>query len=266
MKKNLLAILGQVVSLKASILIALLIIGLSIQVSCKNSKSNGGTNSDEKIVYVHDTIAVMPEGEFVFNLPCKVVNIHQEKEGKSLLFIWLHGGVKDRTMHDLFETSHFDCCRADDKVLNYLHEKNIKSIALFPICHKAEIGNCVAWKDCYGDVMKMIRDYEQKGIVDTNRIYLAGSSDGGTGTWDFLQISERVFAAAMPMSCGNPRKTTIPVYFFNTRQEPDCTQQVESLNKQGSNIEYKRVNTWHGGDDVECTRAFLDRYFSNIRK
>ena len=78
-------------------------------------------------VYIHDTIKTMPEGEFVYNLPCKVVNIHQEQEGKSLLFVWLHGGVRDRQRHDLLDStpidcsSHLDCCAADDSVLNYQH-------------------------------------------------------------------------------------------------------------------------------------------------
>ena len=223
-------------------------------------------------VYIHDTMVTMPEGEFVYNLPCKVINIHQEVEGKSLLFIWLHGGVHDRQRHDLLDDnpkdcpSHLDCCAADDSVVNYLKEKNIKAIALFPICHKVENTNCVTWKDCYGDVMRMIKDYVDNGIVDSRRIYLAGSSDGGAGTWDYLQKSEHVFAAAMPMSCGNPRKTTIPVYFFNTQAEPDCTSQVNMLNQQGSNIQYKHSPAkWHGRDDIEVTHAFLDKFFSNIK-
>lgn len=221
---------------------------------------------------IHDTLMAMPNGEYVYNIPCKVVNIHQEKEGKSLLFIWLHGGVCDRQRHDLLDSypkdcpNHLDCCAADDSVLNYLQQKDIKAIALFPICHKVENTNCVIWKDCYGDIMRMIRDRVDRGVVDPKRIYLAGSSDGGVGTWDFLQISEHIFAAAMPMSCGNPRRTTIPVYFFNTQAEPDCTQEVNSLNRQGSNIEYKHSSArWHGRDDIEVNHAFLDKFFSNNR-
>lgn len=257
---------NQIRNTASIVLIVFLAIWTSMFVGCQKNKNGKGTESNERIVYVHDTIVTMPEGEFIYNIPCKVVNIHQEKEGKSLLFIWLHGGVKDRSMHDLFETNHLDCCQADDRVLNYLQENSIKSIALFPICHKAKPNNCAVWKDCYSDVMRMIRDLVDKGVVDDKRIFLAGSSDGGAGTWDYLQMNEHIFAAAMPMSCSNPRKTSIPVYFFNTKQETDCTQQVESLNRQGSNIEYKRVDTWHGGDDIECTDSFLDRYFSNKKK
>jgi len=250
------------------------IVGAGLLLGCNGiGSSDASSNIQAKdTVFIHDTIPTMPDGEFIYNLPCKVINIHQEEEGKSLLFIWLHGGVRDRQRHDLLDDnpkdcpSHLDCCAADDSVLNYLREKNIKAIALLPICHKAENTNCVTWRDCYGDVMRMIRDYVDKGIVDRKRIYLAGSSDGGAGTWDYLQLNEQVFAAAIPMSCGNPRKTTIPVYFFNTQAEPDCTSQVDMLNQQGSHIEYKHSSAkWHGRDDIEITHAFLDRFFANIK-
>ena len=247
-----------------------LIIPIFLFVLCKQTRCyqiQGGCHGDTcKVRLIHDTIRVLPEGEFTYNLPCKVVNIHQEKEGKALLFIWLHGGVGDRKMHNLLDFNHLNCCAADDSVLNYLQEKNIKSIALFPICHKAQVANCVTWRDCYYEVMKMIEDYVNKGFVDSTRIYLAGSSDGGTGTWDFLERDESPFAAAMPMSCANPRKTSIPVYFFNTKREPDCTDRVNELNKQGSKIEYKHCPQYgHGGDSAECTFEFLDRFFSNKR-
>ena len=252
--------------------VAAILAALSVGCSVEGGNGAGSAVQITDTVYVHDTIMAMPEGEFVNNLPCKVVNIHQEQEGKSLLFVWLHGGVRDRQRHDLLDSypedcpTHIDCSAADDSVLNYLKEKNMKAIALFPVCHKAEIGSCITWKDCYEDVMRMIRDYKDKGIVDSKRIYLAGSSDGGAGTWDYLQMGEHVFAAAMPMSCGNPRKTTIPVYFFNTQAESDCTSQVNALNQQGGNIEYKHSPAkWHGRDDIEVTHEFLDRFFANIK-
>lgn len=253
------------INTRAIIRITIALIWIATFGNCINTNETEG--ADNNIVYVHDTITVMSEGEFTFNLPCKAVYINQKGEGKSLLFIWLHGGVKDRKLHDLFGFNHLDCCAADDSVLNYLKEKNIKSIALFPICHKAQSDNCVKWIDCYEDVMKMVGNFVNNDIVDSMRIFLAGSSDGGTGTWDFLEKNENLYAAAMPMSCGNPRKTTIPVYFFNTQQEPNCSTLVEALNRQGCNIEYKHCPaSMHGHDDVECTHDFLDIFFSNTKK
>lgn len=240
---------------KYSFVICLFFVSMCFISACDNKKIE--PNQD------HDTIVVMPNGEFTYNLPCKVVNINQETEGKSLLFIWLHGGVCDRSLHDFVGFNHLQCSSADDSVLNYLQGKGLKSVVLFPICHKAEIVNCVTWKECYADVKNIIDDYVNKGIVDPERIYLAGSSDGGDGTWDFLEINEKLFAAAMPMSCGNPRKASIPVYFFNTKSEPDCTDKVNLLNNDGCKIEYKYCPQYeHGGDGAECTHEFLDRFFA----
>lgn len=108
----------------------------SILSGCMNGNNSNGNEPSENSIYVHDTISAMSNGEFVYNLPCKVVNIHQEQEGKSLLFIWLHGGVHDRKMHDLFEMNHLDCCAADDSVLNYLRERKTH-----PNSHKTEIND-----------------------------------------------------------------------------------------------------------------------------
>lgn len=61
---------------------ALIAIWIAILTCCNNKNGNyNSSNHSVKIVYVHDTITntVMPDGEFVYNLPCKVVNIHQER-------------------------------------------------------------------------------------------------------------------------------------------------------------------------------------------
>ena len=114
-------------------------------------------------------------------------------------FNQLHGGVHDRRLHDFGEYNHLQCTEADDNILKYLREKEVKSIVLFPICHKAESVNCVAWKDCFADIKWMIDDYINKDLVDSKRIYLGGSSDGGVAqykhggdgaecTFDFLDL------------------------------------------------------------------------------
>lgn len=220
----------------------------------------GACDSQQKTVYVQNSI---PEGEFVYNLPCKVVGINQDKEGKSILFLWLHGGVSDVSKHSLFEFNHLDCCAADDSVLNYLAKNGIKAVALFPVCHQASVEHAVCWNDCYEDVKRMMDAYIDKGLIDTDRIYLAGSSDGGTGTWDFVEFHPDYFAVAMAQSCGRPRKTSVPVYFFNTSSEHDCTEEVNALVEQGNPIYYKFCSeAKHGGDAAECTTEFLDKFFS----
>ena len=211
-----------------------------------------------------NTALTMPEGEFTYDLPCRVVNIHTEKPGKAVLFLWLHGGVHDRSKHDLLTKNHLDLCAADDSIVNYLNRHDIKAIALFPICHKAWMSECVVWKDCEKEVRHIIDDYVNKGLVDPERIYLAGSSDGGVGAWDYAAEMNDVFAAAISMSCDEPRMSSMPVYFFGTKSENDCTAQVDSLKQLGCNVYYKYCPQYrHGGDAAECTEALLKHFFSN---
>lgn len=240
--------------------VAMTFLSSCIGVSVSSSPNKSATN----ISYVHDTMYVqtVANGTFVYNLPCKVVNIHQEKPGKSILFLWLHGGVHDVAKHDLFAFNHLDCVAADDSILNYLQKKDIKAVALFPVCHRAVDPKPIAWRDCYYEIKNIIDDYAEKGLIDTSRIYLAGSSDGGTGTWDFVETHPEVFAVAMAQSCGRPRETKIPVFFFNTSSEHDCTAEVEKLASRNL-ITYKYcADQKHGGDSAECTEEFLDKYFS----
>ena len=41
------------------------------------------------------SVTTLPEGEFTYNVPCRVVNINTEKPGKAIVLLWLHGGVHD---------------------------------------------------------------------------------------------------------------------------------------------------------------------------
>ena len=211
-------------------------------------------------------VTALPEGEFTYNVPCRVININTEKPGKAIVLLWLHGGVHDYKLHDFFAFNHLDCCKADEMIVEYLKNNGIKAIALFPVCHKSNNPKPVAWRDCYDDVKHIIDDYINKGLVDTKRIYVTGSSDGGVGAWDYAEKHPEMFAAAISMSCSSPRKVDIPVYFFNTKSERDCTAKVEELVKQGVNVKYKYCPHYkHGGDAAECTPELLKEFFSHTK-
>ena len=206
---------------------------------------------------------------FTFNLPCRVININPEAPGKALMVVWLHGGVHDRKIHSFFtHPNHYDNCAADDSIINYLQRHDLKAVVLLPMCHRADNEQCLRWREVYDDVKVMIDDQVRQGLVDANRIYLAGSSDGGRGTWDFVAEHPGVFAAAISMSCSEPRLCSdTPVYFFNTASEVDCTDAVAKLREQGGDIpvyeyhgEYK-----HGGDAACCDEALLTRFFGHQR-
>ena len=213
------------------------------------------------------TVASAPAVDtFTYNLPCQVINIHSELPGKAIMLLWLHGGVRHRAIHSYFtHPNHWDNCAADDSIVNYLNSHNIKAVALLPMCHRADAEGCIAWRDCYADVKVMIDEYVSRGLVDPARIYLAGSSDGGRGAWDYAAEHPEMFAAAISMSCEEPRMVSIPVYFFSTAAEGDCSEQVAVLQAQGATIvEYEYCREMgHGGDAARCTPQLLDRFFAH---
>ena len=211
---------------------------------------------------------VLPEGEFTYNLPCKVVYVNADKPGKAILWLWLHGGVHDRPKHDMFyHPNHFDCCDADEYILQYLKDSGTKAVALFPVCYKADNPNTIKWIDCYNDVKHIIDDYAAKGLIDTDRVYVTGSSDGGRGTWDYVSQHPEVFAAAISMSNANPVSVEVPTYFFSTSGEGDCTERVKELQTAGANIvKYQYYSDQqHGGDAIACTPELLKEFFSHIK-
>ena len=243
----------------------LLIAAIAMMAGCVSITTHNDSLSRNAVI--HDTIrvATLPADTLTYNLPCQVISIHPEKPGKALLFLWLHGGVRDRKIHSYFKhRNHWDNCAADDSIVHYLRRHGIKAIALLPMCHKADQTKCVRWIDCYDDVKHMIDNLVDKNMVDPKRIYVAGSSDGGRGTWDFVAQHPEVFAAAISMSCSEPQMTTVPTYFFNTSDEDDCTQLVARLKKEGANIlDYQYCPQYqHGGDAALCTDELLSKFFS----
>lgn len=221
-------------------------------------------------IVVHDTIIVHEDGLFTYNLPCKIEYINQELPGKSILVFFLHGGVHDRPLHDLLTTkNHID---QNNRVgyngtRDYLLNSKTKAIYIAPICHKAVNSNCVRWKDCENDIKRIIDDYASKGIIDENRVYVLGSSDGGVGTWDLIERHPDWFAAAMPMSCKTARYTPVPVYYHSTKSEGDVSGLVNAFNAKGCNIQYQyHATVKHGGDEVSCNEENLKKLFSHVRE
>ena len=232
-----------------------LAISMLLMAACGNNHQESCDNKKTEVV--------LPEGEFTYNLPCRVVHINADKPGKAIVWLWLHGGVRDYKKHDFFEFNHLYCCDADEIILKYLKDNGIKAIALFPVCHKANNPEPVTWIDCYDDVKHIINDYVNKGLVDTKRIYVTGSSDGGRGTWDYAEHHPEMFAAAIAMSCSEPRKVDIPIYFFGTIDETDRSEEIARLIEQGVNVKYKYCPEYkHGGDAAECTPELLQEFFS----
>lgn len=254
---------------------------LSLILLLSSCKGRVWYSDSDNVVWIHDTLVVNDtivirdtinsslEGLFIYNLPCSIQYIHPEMPGKAIFVLWLHGGVRDQKAHNfLNDNNHIDKYRnfAYNKIANYLMNTGTKAIFIAPLCHKAEIPHCVSWRDCDQDITRIIQDYKNKGLIDEKRIYIAGCSDGAVGTWDYIEKHPDWFAAAMAFSCGGAslKKTTIPVYFSNTKNEGDLTGAIQRLNANGANIRYVHYpNLPHGWDEKEVTDDYLETFFSH---
>ena len=101
--------------------------------------------------------------------------------------------------------------------------------------------------------------------VDQKRIYIAGLSMGGFGTWDAIQRNPDYFAAAIPVCGGGDtnlarRLVKIPIWVFHGGSDPvvkpeNSRVMVEAIKKSGGNPKY----TEYEGVGHDCwTRTFKD--------
>ena len=73
-------------------------------------------------------------------------------------------------------------------------------------------------------VMELIEDQQAKSYIDKSRIYIAGLSMGGMGTFDLLWRMPNAFAAAIPIcGVGTPKKAELmkdtPMWIFHGKED-----------------------------------------------
>ncbi len=110
------------------------------------------------------------------------------------LVIYLHGGSSKGNDN---ETQMQE--PAIQSIATWLSNNNRKAIMLVPQCptDKSWIGTTL-------DVLaNLLKDYINRGVADSKKVYIFGGSMGGTGTWGMLSEYSDLFAAAMPVA-GNP--------------------------------------------------------------
>lgn len=191
-----------------------------------------GTMHDGKPVWYYDH----PEGKG------KVLVQNIKKGGRPGLFIGLHGGGEgvgdSEQIAQLFGTGVAGC------------------IAVYPTVIKKETA---AWNTERETeyVMDLIEIMKRTYNIDTNRIYLAGHSMGGYGTWHIGTLHSDVFAAISPMAGGlfvmgsdiirgtveNLKNT--PIWFFHSTDDPRVGPQAD----QAAAKKLKEYNDKYGPYD-----------------
>jgi predicted peptidase len=101
--------------------------------------------------------------------------------------------------------------------------------------------------------------------IDPGRMYVAGQSDGGIGTWNLIIQRPNLFAAAIPLcGGGDPSKVAaianMPIWAFHGGRDKvipvaESRKMISALKRDGGNPRYTEYS--NAGHDV-WTRAFAE--------
>lgn len=119
-------------------------------------------------------------------------NIGEEKP--AALILYLHGGTSrgDDNTAQLDEP-------AVSAISRHVSAHGLHAVLIVPQCPAGQF-----WAGAMSNVLTaLVEDYAARDSIDASRLYVLGSSMGGTGTWSLLDNCPGLFAAAMPVA-GNP--------------------------------------------------------------
>lgn len=158
-----------------------------------------------------------------------------------------------------------------DKFLTDEFQENYPSIVLFPQCAEDDYWAFVNRENnqwlvedtekstpSMEALMEMFLEFQQNNAVDKSRLYLAGLSMGGFGTYDLLVRRPDWFAAAIPICGGGNKRYTykykdVPLWMFHGAKDPvvpvSLSQELaDDFRGRGMNFIYTEYP--EGGHDV----------------
>lgn len=189
-----------------------------------------------------------------------------------MLVIYLHGGSSCGTDN---ETQMNEA--GIDSIAQYLLRQDMPTVFVVPQCGNRTKG----WSGMATHVKQLLDYVAQHEAADTTRIYILGSSMGGTGTWKIVSLYSDYFAAAMPCA-GDPKDTkagnlaSTPIYtvmgLADKVMGSDVRTTVEALVSQlktmGADVVYEAIRGWT--HEMTCIQSYstprLDRLFSHQRE
>jgi len=97
-------------------------------------------------------------------------------------------------------------------------------------------------------VLEILEAVRTEFNIDRNRIYVAGQSDGGVGTWNVITQRPDLFAAAIPLCGGGDpsqayRLAKMPIWAFHGARDPiipvaESRKMIAAIQKAGGHPRY----------------------------
>ncbi len=109
-------------------------------------------------------------------------------------------------------------------------------------------------------VVELLKELQKQYSIDADRLYVAGQSMGGYGTWSIITEYPEMFAAAIPLCGGGNRSkaknlVNVPIWAFHGDADTAVNvsksrEMIEAIRSAGGNpkyTEYKGVGhaVWH---------------------
>jgi len=122
------------------------------------------------------------------------------------------------------------------------------------------------WNGAKADgVVKIVEELLENLPIDENRVYLAGYSMGGYGTFHILAQEPKLFAAGVPIAGGgNPNSASemkkVPIWVFHGAKDPivkvsQSQGMVEALKKARADVKYTEYPDGNHGIVGEVLRT-----------
>ena len=179
-----------------------------------------------------------------------------EKKNQYPLVVWLHGGA-GRGSNNRNQISFGNVLGAHVWTTPENQTKH-PCFVVAPQCPDNEV-----WSDVRDPVtnpiggepsaslllaLEILRDLENKFRIDVRRLYVAGQSMGGFGTWSLIEAYPNMFAAAIPLcGGGDPTQATkltkIPIWAFHGAKDETVSVEgsrsmIAAIRKAGGNPKY----------------------------
>ncbi|HSI35877.1 MAG TPA: alpha/beta fold hydrolase [Tepidisphaeraceae bacterium] len=124
--------------------------------------------------------------------------------------------------------------------------------------------------------MRLLDEVMKAEPIDADRVYLTGTSMGGSGSWNWAAREPGRFAAVIPV-CGlsdatmGPKIKGVPVWTFHGGEDAQVPvartrKMVEAIKAAGGDVKYTEMaGQGHGIDGKVWTREVLGWMFGRVR-